>query len=46
MTLTDRRVLGSVEAVHDGAVEFYQDLLTTSSVQFDEEALGLLTLLC
>ena len=41
MSLSNGQVLDSTKAVHDEAVQFFQELLSTSDVNLDEEALSL-----
>lgn len=43
MVLEDGQVLGSFGEVHDGVVNFFQTLLTSSALEFDDEAFSLLS---
>lgn len=43
MDISNGQVLEPADEVHDGAINFYKELLSTSSVEFDEEALELLS---
>lgn len=42
MVLENGQLLKFAEEVHDGVVNFFQDLLTSSAVEFDKKALSFL----
>lgn len=42
ISLNDSHVLGSAEEVQEGAVKFFQDMLSTSPIEWDDDALNLI----